>query len=142
MDVMAIYFAILPFLFAITIYFAIKKNYKLHLQTQTILLTISLLVILYFEVSARVFGGFMMYADNSSFSFEFLVIYLVIHIIIATASLGGWLYLYIISLKAYRNNDIKSIINSKHKKIGKAIFAFMSLSSFMGVLLYLFLFVL
>lgn len=141
MDVMALYFAILPFLFAFTIYLAIKKKYKLHFQTQTILLALSLLIILYFEVSARIFGGFMMYAQHSTLSFEFLVVYLVIHIILATASLGGWVYLYIVSFKAYKNNKLEDIINSKHKKIGKAIFLSMSLSSYMGVLLYLFLFV-
>lgn len=116
------------------------KKYKLHFQTQTILLATSLLIILYFEVSARVFGGFLNYADNSSLPFEFLLVYLIIHIIIATASLGGWLYLYISSFKAYRNNNFEAIKNTNHKKIGKAIFASMTLSSYMGVLLYLFIF--
>lgn len=141
MDIMAIFFAILPFLLAFSVFLAVKKKYDLHFQTQTFILALSLVVILYFEISARLYGGFALYAKDSSFSFEFLIIYLTIHIIIATASLGGWLYLYIVSYKAYKNNDLQSIINSKHKKIGKSIFLWMSISSYMGVLLYFFLFV-
>lgn len=141
MDVMALYFAIVPFLFAFTIYLAKKKKYRLHFLTQSLLLAFSLVIILYFEISARLFGGFMMYAQNSSYSFEFLITYLTIHIIIATASLGGWLYLYIITFKAYKKGEMSTIMNSNHKKIGKAIFASFSLSSYMGVLLYMFLFV-
>lgn len=140
MDIMAIYFAILPILFALSIFLAIKKKYKLHFISQTLLLISSLIVILYFEISVRVYGGFVKFADNSSLSFEFLLIYLIIHILIATASLGGWLYLYIISLKEYKNGGIESFKSSKHKKIGKAIFYSMSLSSYMGVLLYVLIF--
>ena len=128
-------------MFAFTIYLAKKKKYKLHFQTQTMLLALSLVIILYFEVCARLFGGFLNYADNSSLPFEFLLIYLIIHIIVATASLGGWIYLYIISFKAYKKGEISTIMNSNHKKIGKAIFASFSISSYMGVLLYMFLFV-
>lgn len=141
MDIMAIFFAILPFLLAFSVFLAVKKKYDLHFQTQTFILALSLIVILYFEINARLYGGFALYAKDSSFSFEFLIIYLTIHIVIATASLGGWLYLYIVSYKAYKNNDLQSIINSKHKKIGKSIFLWMSISSYMGVLLYCFLFI-
>lgn len=141
MDIMAIFFAILPFLLAFSVFLAVKKKYDLHFQTQTFILALSLVVILYFEINARLYGGFALYAKDSSFSFEFLIIYLTIHIVIATASLGGWLYLYIVSYKAYKNNDLQSIINSKHKKIGKSIFLWMSISSYMGVLLYCFLFI-
>jgi putative membrane protein len=140
MDIMAIYFAILPILFAFSVFLAVKKKYKLHFQTQTLLLASSLIVILYFEINVRLYGGFVKYSDNSSLSFEFLLVYLIIHIIIATTSLGGWLYLYIISLKEYKNSGIKSFKSSKHKKIGKAIFYSMSLSSYMGVLLYVLIF--
>lgn len=141
MDIMAIFFAILPFLLAFSVFLAVKKKYDLHFQTQTFILALSLVVILYFEINARLYGGFALYAKDSSFSFEFLIIYLTIHIVIATASLGGWLYLYIVSYKAHKNNDLQSIINSKHKKIGKSIFLWMSISSYMGVLLYCFLFI-
>lgn len=141
MDIMASYFAILPFLFALSIYLAVKKKYKLHFISQSILLPISIIVILYFEVCVRVYGGFSKYNDNSLLSFNFLIIYLILHIAIATASLGGWLYLYISSFKSYKNSGFEEIKLSNHKKIGKAIFLSMSLSSYMGVLLYLILFV-
>lgn len=141
MDIMTIYVAFLPLLLAISIYFAVKQKFKIHLISQGIILAVSLCIILYFEVMTRLENNFLVYVEQSNFSFLFLVTFLVIHIIIATASLAGWVYLFIVSFKAYKNDGLKTLRTSKHKKIGKAIFASMSISSFMGVCMYFFLFV-
>ena len=141
MDIMTIYVVFLPFLLLISIFFAVKQKYKTHFISQAIILSISLCVILYFEVMTRLENKFLVYVEQSSFSFGFLLTFLVIHIIIATASLAGWVYLFIVSYKAYRKNELDKLRGSNHKKIGKAIFLTLTISSIMGVCMYLFLFV-
>jgi putative membrane protein len=67
-----------------------------------------------------------------------MLIFLIIHILIAIAAIGGWLFLFISSYKQYKNNTLNA---TQHKKIGKAIFIALSISSIMGVCIYFFLFV-
>lgn len=141
MDLVTIYFALLPFLLAFSIKQAIKKEYKKHFFSQTIILIFTLVIVLIFEVGVRLTGGFLEYAKSSSISYDFLVLFLIVHIIIAILAVAGWLYLYISSYKQYKLSGFKSFKDSNHKKIAKAIFASLTLTSIMGVCIYLFLFV-
>jgi len=142
MDLITIYFALLPFLLAFSIYFAIKKNYKKHFFSQALILSITLLVVIIFEIGVRVSGGFLEYSKDTSISYTFMLTFLIIHIIIAIASISGWLYLFITSYLAYKKDKFRTIQSSKHKKIGKAIFFSLTISSLMGICIYIFLFVL
>lgn len=141
MDVVTIFFVLLPFLLAYSIKLAINKKYKLHFISQTIILAIGLVMVLVFEIGVRLTGGFIEYAKHSSLSYDFLLIFLIVHIVIAIFTVAGWLYLYISSYKLYKKSGFKEFSNSKHKKIGKAIFASMTLTSVMGVSIYIFLFI-
>tara|TARA_B100001063_G_scaffold41173_1_gene34989 strand:+ start:7557 stop:8030 length:474 start_codon:yes stop_codon:yes gene_type:complete len=141
MDLVTIYFALLPLFLAFSIYYAVKKNYKKHFSSQAVLLFITLLVVIIFEIGIRISGGFVEYSKDTNISYNFMLIFLIIHIIIAIASISGWLYLFITSFKAYKKDKFKTIQNTKHKKIGKAIFLSLTISSYMGVCIYLFLFV-
>lgn len=141
MDLVTIYFALLPFILAFSIYYAVKKEYKKHFTSQAFLLSLTLLVVIVFEIGIRISGGFIEYSKNTNISYTFMLIFLIIHIIIAIASIAGWLYLFTTSLKAYKKDKFKTIQNTKHKKMGKAIFLFLTISSYMGVCIYLFLFV-
>jgi putative membrane protein len=138
LDITTIYFAILPFLLAFSIYFAIKKEYKKHFFSQAIILGLTLIIVIIFEICIRISGGFLEYSRYSNISFEFMLVFLTIHILIAIAAIGGWLFLFISSYKDYKNNSFNG---NKHKKIGKAIFFALTISSIMGVFMYLFLFV-
>lgn len=140
MDLITIYFALLPFLLAFSIYYAVKKDYKKHFSSQAIILSITLFVVIIFEVGIRVSGGFLEYSKDTSVSYTFMLTFLIIHIIIAIASISGWLYLFITSYIAYKKDRYKTIQSTKHKRMGKAIFFSLTLSSFMGVCIYLFLF--
>ena len=142
MDVVTIYFALLPFLLAYSIFYAVKKQYKKHFISQTIILILTLLLVIVFEIGVRISGGFIEYAKHSHISYDFLVVFLIVHIVIAIAAVAGWLYLYVNSYKMYKQDGFKSFSNTKHKKIGKAIFASLTLTSIMGVSIYIFLFVL
>ena len=138
LDLTTVYFATLPFLLAISIYFAIQKEFEKHFFSQAIILGITLIIVVIFEICIRVSGGFLEYSKYSNISFDFMLVFLTIHILIAIAAVGGWLFLFISSYKDYKNN---SFDGKKHKKIGKAIFLALTISSIMGVFIYLFLFV-
>jgi putative membrane protein len=141
MDLVTIYFALLPLLLGGSIYFAIKKEYNKHFFSQAIILAITLLVVVIFEIGLRVSGGFLEYSQSSSISYTFMLTFLIIHILIAIASIAGWLYLFITSFLSYKKNKYKEITNSNHKKIGKAIFISLTISSLMGICIYIFLFI-
>jgi putative membrane protein len=59
---------------------------------------------------------------------------------VALLSVAGWIYLIISSYKAYKAHGKEGM--GKHRKIGKWIFASLTLTSIMGCSVYLFLFVL
>ncbi len=137
LDFATVYFALLPFLLAFSIYLATKKEYKKHFISQAIILGVTLVVVVIFEIGVRINGGFLEYSKNSNISYDFLLTFLIIHILIAIFAVGGWLYLFISTYKAYKNNSLDT---KKHKKIGKAIFIALTISSIMGIFIYLFLF--
>lgn len=141
MDFVTIYFLFFPVLMAFTIYLAVKKKYKEHFISQGVLLIITIAIILVFEIGLRISGGFIEYSKESGFSYTFMLIFLIIHILIAIIALIAWVYLFITSLKLYRKNQLKEIKNSNHKKMGKLIFLGLTISSLMGVCIYIFLFV-
>ena len=138
MDVVTLYFALLPFLLAFSIAYAIKGNFKAHMRSQIIILLITIVMVLVFEIGVRISGGFLEFAKTSDYSFNFLVTFLVIHVLIAVAAVIGWIYLVVSSYKAYKKDDIAGL--SRHKKMGRAIFAALTLTSIMGVMFYVFLF--
>lgn len=138
LDLATVYFAILPFLLAFSIFFAVKKEYKKHFISQAVILGVTLLIVVIFEIGIRISGGFIEYSKYSNISYDFMLVFLIIHIIIAIAAVGGWIFLFISSYKQYKT---KTLNTKQHKKIGKAIFIALSISSIMGVFIYLFLFV-
>jgi len=142
MDIATSYFTFFPFIFAFTIYLAVKKRYKAHFISQAILLTITIILVLVFEIGLRLSGGFWEYAGDNETSNICMFGFLIIHIIIAILSITSWIYLFITSLKLYRANQLDVIKKSSHKKVGKLIFLGLTISSIMGVWIYIYLFVL
>ena len=106
LDFATVYFALLPFLLAFSIYLATKKEYKKHFISQAIILGVTLVVVVIFEIGVRIDGGFLEYSKNSNISYDFLLTFLIIHILIAIFAVGGWLYLFISTYKAYKNNSL------------------------------------
>jgi putative membrane protein len=139
LDLATVYFAILPFLLAFSIFYAVKKEYKKHFISQAVILGVTLIIVVIFEIGIRISGGFIEYSKYSNISYDFMLVFLIIHILIAIAAVGGWLFLFISSYKQYKRNELDG---KKHKKMGKAIFIALTISSIMGVCIYLFLFVL
>ncbi len=141
MDIITVYFAVMPILLLVSIYFAIKKKYQLHFISQGIILTTALVITVFFEIGVRITGVFSQFAKTSYFSYETILIFLIIHIIIAILAVGGWLYLFISSYKRFKLSGYKAFENTNHKKIGMSIFLALTVSSVMGICIYLALFV-
>lgn len=139
MDIVTLYFAVLPLLLAGSIYLAIRGNYRYHYQSQFFLLALTVIMVLIFEIGVRLSGGFVLYAPQSSWSYEFLLIFLLIHILIALLAVGGWIYLIVSSYKSYVNNTLTD--NRRHRRMGRWIYTALTITSIMGCSIYLFLFV-
>lgn len=138
MDMVTLYFAILPFLLAGSIYLARKRQFNLHYKSQLFIYALTIFMVLIFETGVRMTGGFSVYAPGSSLSYDFLVLFLSVHILIALMAVGGWTYQLISSLRSFREGRLAD--PSKHRRIGKWIFAALCVTSLMGCSIYVWLF--
>ena len=141
MNVMVIFFSILPFLVMTSIYFAKNKQYKLHFYSQGFILVLTVFVLVFFEIMIRIDGGFFEFAKQSNLPHGFLVGYLIFHIIIALIAAVLWIRLFIKSMNLYQKGKIAQIKASNHMREGKITFIFLLLSCITGVFVYLFLFI-
>ena len=141
MDIATLLFALLPFLLALSIRYAVLKQYRKHFMSQIAIVIMTLIVVVIFEIGVRVSGGFMEFSKASSLPFTFLLLFLIVHIIIAVAAVCGWIYLIIVSYRGYKQEGINATIFKQHKKMGRWIFAALTLTSIMGSCIYIFLFV-
>lgn len=138
MDLVTLWFALLPFLMGAAIMVAKRKRYDLHQRAQTVLFAVTLGMVVLFEVGVRVSGGFAAYAEQSGVSYGALVTLLAVHILIAVAAVGMWAWLLIDALRSYR---VSGEVAAKHKTYGQAVYAGMSVTSFLGVMIYWLLFI-
>lgn len=139
MDIVTLYFILFPFLMAFAIYMAVKKRYRLHHLLQQFLFLLSMLIIVIFEVGSRISGGFSYFIKDSNADYNFMIIFLIVHILIALGSVVAYIFLIYSSTKQYISN--KHTVSSNHKKIGKIVYFGMTLTSLMGVMMYYFLFI-
>ncbi len=138
MDIITIYFGLLPFLMASAIYMAIKKRYKLHYKMQLSIFIMTLIVVTLFEVGVRISGGFSAFMQDSNADYYYLLIFLVIHVLIAVLSVVLYTILIYSSTQQYIFNKEPLALN--HKKMGQVVFFGMTITSIMGILIYYFLF--
>lgn len=141
MDVITLFFAVMPLMLLISVSFAKVKNYKLHFITQGFTLGLALLITVFFEVCVRISGGFLEWSKTANISYDFILTFLVIHIFIAILAVGGWLFLFISSYKKYKALGYEGFKNTNHKKIGMSIFLALTISAAMGVYIYYALFI-
>ena len=138
MDVITLYFGVLPFLMASAIYMAIKKRYKLHYKMQLSIYVLTLIVVAIFEIGVRISGGFSAFMEQSNANYSYMLIFLVIHVLVAILSVVLYSILIYSSTQQYIFK--KEPLASNHKKMGQVVFFGMSITSIMGILIYYFLF--
>lgn len=140
MDFVTLYFAVLPILLGLSIRQAIIGNISLHYRSQMVILGLTVAMVILFELGVRITGGFSEYVKLSPVSYNFLLLFLAVHIFIALTAVGGWIYLIITSYRTYTQYGKEAM--GQHRRMGKWIFAAMTLTSVMGCSIYLFLFLL
>lgn len=141
MDMATLFFALLPLLLVLSIGYAIRKQYRRHFVSQIVILLMTLTMVVVFEIGVRISGGFMAFSKESSLPFTFLLSFLIVHIVIAIVAVCGWIYLVIVSYLAYQREGKHARVFQQHKKMGRWIFAALTVTSIMGCLIYVFLFV-
>lgn len=141
MDFVTLIVALLPLLILGAIFLAKIKSYKLHALTQTLIFIVSVIVVGYFEYGVRLGGGFDAFMEKSTISHTYALWVLIIHIIIAVATLGIWTSTLISARKDSKRHKLPGQFSLTHKRAGIRTFVGIFLTSFTGIWVYLLLFV-
>lgn len=140
MDMVTIYFFLLPFLVIYSIRYAVKGRYKAHYISQVAILVLTMGMVVIFEVGVRITGGFFEFVKASPVNYDFMVGFLLLHIAVAVVTVVAWLVLVARSLRAYKKEGIKSQFFKTHRTFARYVFVGISLTSIMGCMVYGFLF--
>jgi len=142
MDFVTLIVSLLPLLMGVAIHFAKRGNYTLHALVQGMLFIVSVVVVGYFEYGVRAGGGYEAFAAGSQVSHPYLITVLILHIVIATATLGIWASTLIHAYRESRRGGILPGVGSHaHKKAGLRTFWGITLTSLSGIWVYMLLFV-
>ncbi len=136
MDILTLYFALVPFLVGSSIYFAVKRKLLWHIYSQNVIFMMTLVMVVFFEIGVRVDGGFNAYMQESSFSYEAVLVYLLIHILFAVVTMIAWGITIYSSYKAFRTEGIHTSYFKKHRKRARWVFLAIVLNSILGVSMY------
>lgn len=142
LDIVAIYFILLPLLLFVSVRYAVKGEIKKHLKSQIGIFVMTLVMIVVFEVGMRLAGGFKEYIKDSSVPYAFFISFLIVHIITAIATVNLWSYQIISSVKAYNKGTLTGEKALKHKKIGKYLMIGIAITLVQAAAIYYFMFVL
>ncbi len=135
-DVVMTVSGFLPALMMFTFYLAAKRKYQLHKNMQLALLLIVTVLVVALEVDVRsgdlqAAGALSAYHDTLALRVLFIV-----HLLFATTTFVGWIWLVIKSSKIYP----KGFGKFNHKKWGKILFADVVLTVITGWMMYLMVF--
>lgn len=133
MDLVTLIVALLPLLVGIAIYFARRKSYKLHAISQIFIYIFSVIVVSYFEFGVRLGGGFKLFMEGSTISYNYAFVVLMFHIAIAVMTLIIWT----VTITMVK----KQLATNTHKKVGIMTFAGVVMTSLTGIWVYALLFV-
>ena len=142
MDMITIFFALMPFLVAASIYLAVKKRYLLHFQSQMAVFVMTMVMVVVFEIGVRVDGGFNAYMQDSTLSYSGVLIYLIAHVVFALLTVVAWGITIYSSYKAFREEGVSSKYFIEHKKRARWVFLAIIITSIMGTSMYPILFIL
>jgi len=141
MDITTLIVVLLPFLLAGSVYFANKKNYKVHKLTQIALFVITILVLFFFEYGVRLDGGIKKYMTYSDIPKSFIFGFLAFHITIATGTVIVWARLIYLSVKAEMNGDLPGKFSAMHRHLAKITTIAIYMTAITGFGLYYILFI-
>ncbi|HIC44454.1 MAG TPA: DUF420 domain-containing protein [Sulfurimonas sp.] len=140
LDIVGIFFGLLPFLMFFSIRYAVKGDIKKHLVSQATIFVLTLIFVVIFETGMRMAGGFRTYIENSPVNYTFFIAFLIVHVLVAIATFNLWSYQLITSVKAYRKGELRVGTGQRHKKIAKILIIGIFITIAQGVGIYYFLF--
>lgn len=141
MDLVTIYFGLLPFLVGYAIALAVKGNYRAHFKTQAVLFLLTMVMVVIFEIGVRMGGGFNEYMQGSELSYGWVLGYLVVHILIALFTVAVWGHTIYKSMKAFVKEGADAPYFSQHKRRGRWLYLGIVITSVMGCSMYPILFI-
>jgi putative membrane protein len=133
MDIVTLIVSLLPFLIALAIYFAKKRDYKTHAYLQIFIFAFSVIVLFYFEYGVRAGGGFRAFMQDSGVSYDYALTVLIFHIVISVITIIIWGATIFTAKKVLQLN--------RHKKMGLVVFTSVCLTSLSGIWVYFLMFV-
>ena len=105
MDIVTIYFGLVPFMLMFSIIQAIKKKYQSHYKMQLFTFILTILMVIIFEVGVRLDGGLNAFMKTSTVDYNFMAILMVIHIIIAVVTVVLWSIILYGAIKKFKDNN-------------------------------------
>ena len=141
MDLVTLVVALLPFLVYLGIIFARRGYYDLHRWYQWVLFLFSLLVVGWFEYGVRVGGGFQSYVKGADLPKTLLLIFLILHIVIAVLTVLWWNRTLVRADSNYRHGNLPGGYTLRHIRAGTLSAVGIFLTSLTGIWIYLLLFV-
>jgi len=142
MDLVTIYFALLPVLVGYAIILAVKEKHRAHFKLQATLFLITMVMVVIFEAGVRIGGGFNDYMEGSELSYGWVLSYLLLHIVIALFTVIAWGLMIYKSMKVYVKEGPTSPYFEQHKRRGKWLYLAIVVTSLMGCSMYPLLFIL
>jgi putative membrane protein len=89
----------------------------------------------------RLAGGFKEYMAESSVSYSYFITFLIVHIIVAIATVNLWSYQIISSVKSYKKGTLVGENAQKHKKIARILMVGIVVTLIQAASIYYFMFV-
>ena len=120
MDIVTIYFGLVPFMLMFSIIQAIKKKYQSHYKMQLFTFILTILMVIIFEVGVRLDGGLNTFMKTSTVDYNFMAILMVIHIIIAVVTVVLWSIILYGAIKKFKVEKVS--VDHNHKFFGKIVF--------------------
>ena len=141
MDTLTLIVAFLPLLVFGGIFLARKKMFILHAIVQNFIYIFAVIVVAYFELGVRVGGGFDAFMSTTEVSFTYALIVLIVHILIAVATLYYWTVTIIAANLHFKKGYIPGKYAQNHRLLAMKTFMGIVFTSFSGIWVYLLLFV-
>ncbi|MEN8304565.1 MAG: DUF420 domain-containing protein [Campylobacterota bacterium] len=141
MDFVTLIVAFLPVLVYGAILLARKKMFMAHTVVQNIIFVVSVIVVTYFEIGVRVGGGFDAFMSGSSVEYTYAFVVLILHIIIAVATLFYWIRTIFSGNYEFVKGLLPGPASMSHREIAIKTFIGIIFTSFSGIWVYLLLFV-
>jgi putative membrane protein len=141
MDFVTIVVALLPFLVWFGVILVRKRYYSLHAFYQITVYIVSILVVGWFEYGVRTGGGFNSFIEGNPRSPTLMLVVLIAHIIISTATTIYWGKTLWQAYRNYAAHDLPGGFTVPHKGRAKLALFGILLTSLTGIWVYLMLFV-